>query len=104
MKTPQLINHFIQHHQLNTNLSFVDFLEMHYFGHDLNDNDDEEDMKLPFKKVDGHHLISVAVPTEKFILNKAKCFDLFSGKTVDYHHPVCCPKFGSLFRPPILLG
>lgn len=35
------------------------FLSMHYFGKDLQDNDQKEDMKLPFKKIgaSSHHVL-----------------------------------------------
>ncbi|RBQ03345.1 hypothetical protein [Pedobacter miscanthi] len=101
IKVPQLISHFIQHHQIDSQISFIDFLEMHYLGHDLNDNDDEEDMKLPFKKIDGHHVISNAVPAEKFILLKAACLNLLPVSTFNHQPVYNNPTFGSLFRPPI---
>ncbi len=103
IKAPQLVIHFIQHHQLNSQISFMDFLEMHYFGEDLDDNDDEEDMKLPFKKLDGHPVISIGVPAEKFILLKAVCLNLLSPASFGYERKYSSPTFGSLFRPPILV-
>lgn len=104
MKTPQLIAHFIQHHQLNAQVGFMDFLEMHYFGQDMNDDDDEEDMKLPFKKIDGPHIISVGVPAEKFILLKAMCLNLSDHCSFNYQLIHNDPASGSLFRPPISLA
>ncbi|MCX2493929.1 hypothetical protein OQX63_10625 [Pedobacter sp. PF22-3] len=104
IKAPQLVLHFLQHHQLNAEISFIDFLEMHYLGQDLDDNDDEEDMKLPFKKIDGHHIISVGVPEEKFILLKAVCLNIYIRKSFDYTNCYSNPDFGSLFRPPISIA
>jgi len=104
MKMPQLVSHFIQHHQLNAEISFIDFLEMHYFGEDLNDDDDEEDMKLPFKKIDGHHVISSCVPAEKFILLKAACLHLLTDCSVCCTPQYSNPSFGSPFRPPIFFA
>jgi hypothetical protein len=104
IKAPQLVLHFLQHHQLNAEISFIDFLEMHYLGQDLDDNDDEEDMKLPFKKIDGHHIISVGVPAEKFILLKAVCLNIYTRKTFNYTNCYSNPAFGSLFRPPIAIA
>jgi len=104
IKAPQLVLHFLQHHQLNAEISFIDFLEMHYLGQDLDDNDDEEDMKLPFKKIDSHHIISVGVPSEKFMLLKAVCLNVYTRKTFDYTNCYSNPDFGSLFRPPISIA
>lgn len=49
LKIPRLFSHFTEHQKLDTNLSFFGFLYMHYTDHDLNDNDQDKDMQLPFK-------------------------------------------------------
>ena len=52
LKFPVLIEHFFEHKAKNTNISFLDFLELHYAGNHLKNhphNDDyEQDKKLPF--------------------------------------------------------
>lgn len=53
MKLPTLTSHFFEHKANSRHLTFVDFLMMHYTGHDHNDQDQEKDMQLPFK--DMHH-------------------------------------------------
>lgn len=103
IKTPQLFLHFIQHQKLNAEINFIAFMDMHYFGHDLNDNDDDEDMKLPFKKIDGHVHISTGVPAEKLLTVKAVSFNVFTGRSSNYHRFHNNPTYGSLFRPPISL-
>ena len=104
LKIPQLISHFDQHHALNPQISFIDFLEMHYYGEDLDDNDDEEDMKLPFKKIDGHHVLSIGGPTEKFVQLKVACLNLLTKCNFSYQLAYSNPTFGILFRPPIALA
>lgn len=49
LKTPILIQHFITHKKENPKLSFVGFLEMHYFNGNPHDKDYNQDMRLPFK-------------------------------------------------------
>ena len=49
LKVPLFVEHFIEHKKLDDNVSLVDFLYMHYTGHDINDNDKDKDMQLPFK-------------------------------------------------------
>lgn len=56
LKVPSLIQHFTEHKALNESISFIDFLSMHYWGDDLDDNDDEKDMQLPFKKFEIQHV------------------------------------------------
>jgi hypothetical protein len=48
-RIPALIQHFQEHQERDERISFADFLAMHYWGDDLNDNDDEQDRTLPFK-------------------------------------------------------
>lgn len=50
MKVPQMFSHFFQHTQADPDLSFTDFLSQHYSSEPHTDDDDAEDMKLPFKK------------------------------------------------------
>ena len=101
VETPQLISHYIVHHELNAEVGFWSFLEMHYLGQDINDNDEEEDMKLPFKKIDGHHIISLAIPADKFVMIKATSLKMNDSKVFCYQFAHSNPSFGSLFRPPI---
>lgn len=55
-KAPLLVSHYIDHTSRNPKINFVDFLAMHYWGKDMIDNDGNQDMKLPFKKIFyGHH-------------------------------------------------
>lgn len=61
-KVPLLLKHFAEHQSLNHSITFSDFLSMHYLGKDINDDDDEKDMQLPFKKVEAHTSNFVFVP------------------------------------------
>jgi hypothetical protein len=49
LKLPFLIEHFIEHKEHNKEITFMQFLNLHYANDDKKDDDDEEDMKLPFK-------------------------------------------------------
>lgn len=49
LKIPIFVEHFIEHQKLDNTVSLADFLYMHYTGHDINDNDQDKDMQLPFK-------------------------------------------------------
>ncbi|WP_148707194.1 hypothetical protein [Chitinophaga skermanii] len=48
-KLPKLYEHFQDHTRRDASITFMDFLGMHYWGNDLDDNDDDKDMQLPFK-------------------------------------------------------
>lgn len=82
-------------------MGVLDFLEMHYLGKDIDDNDQDEDMKLPFKKIDGSHSLSLAIPQSRVVLQDAEYRDLYTRSPFKYYFAFSEPAFGSLFRPPI---
>lgn len=49
LKLPKLIEHFAQHREQNSDLSFQAFLNLHYLIDHGKDADYQEDMQLPFK-------------------------------------------------------
>ncbi|WP_235126682.1 hypothetical protein [Dyadobacter sp. CY347] len=101
MKAPSLIKHFLEHKSLDQNVSFVDFLSMHYWGEDLNDNDDEKDMQLPFKKIEMHHVnfFFVAHP-ERFTFVHHSQPIIKADYGPDKPQVAYSTTLGSLFRPP----
>ncbi|MBK8089568.1 MAG: hypothetical protein IPK31_17490 [Chitinophagaceae bacterium] len=48
---PKLIAHYQQHQQINSDVSFIDFVDMHYFGDDGITSDDNQDNELPFRQL-----------------------------------------------------
>lgn len=48
-KIPVLFQHFEEHQQIDQRVTFFTFLSMHYWGDDMQDNDDDRDNQLPFK-------------------------------------------------------
>lgn len=73
---------------------------MHYFGEDLNDNDDEEDMKLPFKKISSQGHISQAISFSKTIQFKQHYIFLVEAPVKPGQNWLCNPALENLFRPP----
>lgn len=100
-KLPILIEHY-KEHQEKQNVSFIDFLEMHYWGEDLNDNDTDRDMQLPFKHISSASFQLVFVPADKHSFYIP--FNIgFSESTII---PYTCnlysnPALFSVFRPPV---
>lgn len=48
-KMPLLVSHYQAHHKLDSKVTFLVFLRMHYFNGDEHDSDYDTDMQLPFK-------------------------------------------------------
>ena len=53
LKIPVLIQHYQEHKQMDSDITFWQFMSMHYSQPDDHDADHEKDMKLPFKTDDG---------------------------------------------------
>ncbi|MBC9797091.1 hypothetical protein [Sinomicrobium weinanense] len=99
-KVPVLFQHYTEHQKNCGDLGFVDFLAMHYWGEDFNDEDDDRDMQLPFKTVDPGVAHSVFIPTRMYtpvgITQYIPHSRINSQKSL---HPN--PHLGDLFRPPM---
>lgn len=100
-KIPVLIAHFFEHRQRNESITFIEYLSMHYWGNDIDDNDQDRDMQLPFKKADLDHSIQkYFTPLSIEIL--VENFSLESSYTIleSQHHS--SSHLGALFKPPRL--
>ncbi len=69
LKLPKLISHYFQHRQLDTSVTFIDFLAMHYGGDDGTSADDDIDNQLPYHHADIHCLSIVYYPSAQYIFN-----------------------------------
>lgn len=49
LKLPHLFQHYKTHQQINREIGFSEFIDMHYFTVQTYDNDYQQDMQLPFK-------------------------------------------------------
>ncbi|WP_264551127.1 hypothetical protein [Flavobacterium sp. N2038] len=101
-KVPVLIQHYTEHQERSGGLAFSDFIAMHYLGQDINDNDEDRDMQLPFKKVDPHSQHVVFIPSRIYtsILTLISLDAEFVNNYKTNLH--ANPYLGSLFRPPIV--
>ncbi len=100
-KVPVLVEHYMEHQDRNAGISFTDFLAMHYWGNDMNDNDEERDKQLPFKNVDHHVSHFVFIPNRIYTSNVRVVHtnsDIVINYTDTLRHN---PHLGALFRPPI---
>ena len=104
-KTPLLIIHYIDHLQRNDNISFGDFIQMHYFENDTNDNDDQQDKQLPLKDFDLNYTIVIALPPDFLNFNSLPL--IFKSEST---FPLCRAKrlastfISGTYRPPRILA
>lgn len=97
-RVPILIAHYFEHQQRCNSITVIEYLSMHYWDNDGNDNDEERDRELPFKKVDHFQSISVFLsPAQHFTFNPLPSVKSFPIPDSDRH---ICQHVGSLFKPP----
>lgn len=99
-KLPVLFQHFAEHQQRDASVGFIAYLSMHYWGQDMNDDDDSRDQQLPFKKLDVDHVHVNFIPGRSGVKIKATVF------RIAFNYPryglsyICNPELSGLFRPP----
>ncbi|KAF2341934.1 hypothetical protein DMB71_06765 [Flavobacterium tistrianum] len=100
-KLPILIEHYQEHKKI-MDLSFVDFLSMHYWGEDIKDNDADRDMQLPFKTISSSSFHFVFILDDKDLLPVPFNLELPQLKIPTYRSNLHSdPNSLSLFRPPV---
>lgn len=100
-KLPLLVAHFVDHWERDHKVGLVDFLDMHYFGHDINDHDDKKDRELPFKSFSFNSIQVFTVPENELNVVIYQNFTPSAGKPImtgDQFVPT--QVMSSLFRPP----
>ena len=99
-KLPVLVQHYQEHRQLNGDVDLLDFLSMHYWGEDLNDDDDDRDRQLPFKTFDTNIHLNLFIPTQKVSIVTAEVLYPRVPFPVLQNNLLPDPGLSSLFRPP----
>lgn len=101
-KLPVLFQHFNEHIEIKK-VSFIDFLEMHYWGEDQDDDDGDRDMQLPFKNISGYSLQLVFIPTDKHAVYIPFVISLTQTDSIPYTCNLYTnPALFSVFRPPVV--
>jgi hypothetical protein len=100
-KLPLFLQHFKVHRQADPDLGLATFFSMHYLGHDLNDNDSSEDMKLPFKQIE-IQTSHVLFCNNSFIELSVNYNFTISVNTVYNNSLYPTPALAATFRPPCI--
>lgn len=101
-KLPIVFQHFQEHKILNPDLSFIDFLDIHYMHGSPHDGDYDRDMQLPFKTpfssncANANFIITIPdfLTEQKIsqIVKKPLLFYTHSGYSYNFH--------SSIWQPP----
>lgn len=101
LKAPQFVEHYKYHRHINPELSFSDFLQIHYNGKLVVDDDFDKDMQLPFKttQVEFSQTMNIIVPP---VTNCVQTFPVFETTRYLAFNQVI-PHFlnnAAIFQPP----
>jgi hypothetical protein len=102
LKLPILIQHYTEHKQQSSSISFIDFLDIHYMHGSPKDADYDRDMQLPFKSCTHSSLTFAAfiIPApETFTLRRIahsarKLKTILSSSDYSYNY------LSSIWQPP----
>ena len=80
IKVTSLLEHYSEHKENNSRISFFDFLYMHYAGDDFVQTDNDRDMDLPFKKFDNTSScsLSAVLPVSTKLYNTQQTMSRFA--------------------------
>jgi hypothetical protein len=101
-KLPNLISHYFEHSRLNPDLSFGEFLVMHYGGDDGTSADDDTDNKLPCHNSNTNTITITYSP----MVNDLPSFSFSSWNTREYNSRlqsgISSKNTKPIFQPPRL--
>lgn len=103
LKTPKLVEHFLEHKSENKGITLISFLEMHYLNGFTKDADFEKDMKLPFKaSQDNCFSFVVVLPTPaKFELNTdPSLFEIHTPNIIQKRQVFISNYLSAIWQPP----
>lgn len=102
LKLPVLVEHYISHKLRDHGTTFTDFFTMHYLEDHGIDGDYDQDMKLPFKKIDfsSISLVPSVAPKKIEFSFEHKCLNLENEHNFAYSESFYPSVLQKIWRPP----
>jgi hypothetical protein len=100
LRLPVLLEHFHEHQLLVKDLTFLEFLSLHYKS---DQSHDSQDNKLPFKDAQHSYTVpAMALPIQKIVMEeKLPCTEITHSSA--YHETNIAFHFSDIFQPPRLV-
>jgi hypothetical protein len=100
-KLPLLIYHYIDHLHRDHNITLAAFIDMHYMGHDIDDNDDKQDSQLPLKSLSQNCVQAYIFPSAPVYVEQ-ESLSYYTPPKVFFERQRFAPTqvISCLFRPP----
>jgi hypothetical protein len=99
-KLPLFVIHYVHHWHNNNDISLLDFIQMHYFGNDQRDNDNEQDKQLPLKSVAIDAFQTFTAPTIFDILYRSRIAFISTPSASMKDQFIPTGIVADIFRPP----
>ncbi len=102
-KLPIVAEHFDEHQTEDANLTIWEFISIHYMHGEVDDDDFDKDMKLPFKSLtfSNTYTITFCNPLLDYELPKNVFFKSSDKKTIfGYQFSFSADYFNSIWQPP----
>jgi hypothetical protein len=101
-KLPIVAEHFDEHQTEDANLTIWEFITIHYMRGEVDDDDFDKDMKLPFKSLTyNSNTITFCDPLVDYELSKKVFFKSSDKKTnFGYQFSFSADYFNSIWQPP----
>jgi hypothetical protein len=100
-KLNSFVEHFQEHKAKNGTISVLEFLNIHYGHANVNDEDHDQDMKLPFKSCsnDFSSIQMITHTIEHFV--PLSCFAYYTSKTYVSTESFLIPSYlSAIWQPP----
>lgn len=100
IKLPLMAEHYMEHKQQNSNLTFWGFLCLHYEVQDVVDADHEKDMKLPFKSYTSICSVVFCPLTQEYQELPKILYTHTKENLKNYSFSYCSTFLSSIWQPP----
>jgi hypothetical protein len=105
LKIDLLIDHYAEHKGESSQISFSNFLYMHYIDHGIENGDGEKDSDLPFHSNSHNELVNFIVPTiipvNHYSISFVPVFKKDEKKSFyDVHDSMTSPFLSAIWQPP----
>lgn len=100
-KVPVLMEHYQEHKLRNGDITFLDFMIMHYVSDDGVHDDDNRDMELPFKKShNGQFLQDACQPARMALVPQHNEYPIIKSYPPDRNAATIAASEKALLKPP----
>jgi hypothetical protein len=105
LKIDFLIEHFAEHKEKSNQITFSDFLYMHYVDHGIENGDSDKDSNLPFHSNSHSEMVNfilpIIIPVNHYSISFVQVFKKDEKKSFyDVHESMTSSFLSAIWQPP----